>query len=315
MAHLPGYKLEPLHEGESLVLYRGHPRDGASNKLLVLKASSSAPSPSDNQRIETEFGLAALLDTAWSARPLKLLEERGKKVLLLEDHGGNPLGSIIGQKLDLTTALSIAASVASALRQLHATGLIHNDLKPSNILVDAAGNVRLTGFGRACRSADSRHGALPSEWAGNSLAYISPEQTGRTDRVPDARSDLYAFGVSLYEMVAGVPPFTASDAVEWIHCHIAREPAALAATREECPEAVAAIVLKLLAKRPEDRYRDGFRSRMGPSSLSIRLASRQAHGPPGPRALRLGTPALGPRQTDRPERRAGVAGSSVASGV
>src|SRR6516165_4577084 len=94
----------------------------------------------------------------------------------------------------------------------------------------------------------------PSETIAGTLAYMAPEQTGRMNRSIDSRSDLYALGVTFYQMLTGALAFTAADPMEWVHCHLARQPVAPAERRNEIPSAVSAIVMKLLEKRPEDRY-------------------------------------------------------------
>jgi len=122
-------------------------------------------------------------------------------------------------------------------------------------MVDPVSNqVWLTGFGIASDLPRERQAPEPPETIAGTLAYMSPEQTGRMNRSIDSRSDLYSLGVMLYEMVAGVLPFTASDPIEWVHCHIARQPRPPGEWRKEVPESLSAIVLKLLAKSPEERY-------------------------------------------------------------
>ena len=120
--------------------------------------------------------------------------------------------------------LRLAISIVTALRKVHQRGLIHKDLKPANILVNANGEVRLTGFGIASRLPRERQAPEPPETIAGTLAYMAPEQTGRMNRSIDARSDLYALGITLYQMLTGTLPFTAGDPMEWVHCHIARRP-------------------------------------------------------------------------------------------
>ena len=150
--------------------------------------------------------------------------------------------------------LRLAISIVTALRKVHQCGLIHKDLKPANILVDADGEVRLTGFGIASRLPRERQAPEPPETIAGTLAYMAPEQTGRMNRSIDARSDLYALGVTLYQMLTGLLPFTAADPMEWVHCHIARRPVPPAERLATVPEAVSTIVMKLLAKTAEERY-------------------------------------------------------------
>jgi hypothetical protein len=173
----------------------------------------------------------------------------------LEDPGGAPVDRLLGRPLDVSHFLRIAIPLAAALRQVYERGLIHKDIKPANILVDeASGSVWLTGFGIASRLPRERQAPAPPESIAGTLAYMAPEQTGRMNRSIDARSDLYALGVTLYQMLTGSLPFTAADPIEWVHCHIARRPVPPSERLETVPAAVSAVILKLLAKSAEERY-------------------------------------------------------------
>ena len=174
---------------------------------------------------EHEYALKAELDADWAARPVALTHYNDRMTLVLEDPGGAPLDRLLGQPLDVSHFLRIAIPLAGALRQVHERGLIHKDIKPANILVDAAsGGVWLTGFGIASRLPREHQAPAPPEVIAGTLAYMAPEQTGRMNRSVDSRSDLYALGVTFYEMLTGQLPFTAADPMEWVHCHIARKP-------------------------------------------------------------------------------------------
>src|SRR5260370_27944501 len=149
-------------------------------------------------------------------------------ILVLKDPGGEPLDRILerdrGQPLELTRLLRIAIGLATALGQVHRHGLIHKDIKPVNVLVDDVGNVYLTGFGIASQLPHECQAPAPPEIIAGTLAYMAPEQTGRINRSIDTRSDLYSLGVTLYQMLTGALPFAAADPLEWVHCHIARQP-------------------------------------------------------------------------------------------
>src|SRR5271168_2446440 len=151
--------------------------------------------------------------------------------------------------------LRIAVPLATAIGRLHGRGLVHKDLKPANILVEtASGSVWLTGFGIASRLPRERQAPAPPEVIAGTLAYMAPEQTGRMNRSVDSRSDLYALGVTFYEMLTGQLPFTAADPMEWVHCHIARQPLPPGERVAGLPGPLSAIVMKLLAKIAEERY-------------------------------------------------------------
>jgi serine/threonine protein kinase len=148
----------------------------------------------------------------------------------------------------LTLCLRIAIGLATALGQAHRRGLIHKDIKPSNALVDDAGNVRLTGFGIASRLPHECQPPASPEVIAGTLPYMAPEQTGRMNRSIDARSDHYALGVTLYQMLTGTLPFTAVDPLEWVHCHIARQPPP-PGERAIVPWPLSNLTMKLLAKK------------------------------------------------------------------
>ena len=172
--------------------------------------------------------------------------------------------------------LRIAVGVAAALGKVHQRGLIHKDIKPANILVNtASGEVRLTGFGIASRLTRERQSVEPPEFIGGTLAYMAPEQTGRMNRSIDSRSDLYSLGVTLYQMLTGSLPFAASEPMEWVHCHIARQALAPGERASGIPDVVSHIVMKLLAKTAEERYQTA-----GGVEADLRrcLAEWQLHG-------------------------------------
>ena len=221
MQELSGYALSPLREGE-IALYRGA-GNGMAPVLLVAAEETSLGCV---ERLEHEYALKSELDPGWAARPMSLTHDNDRMTLMLEDPGGTLLDRLLGRPLDVSPFLRIAIPLAGALRRMHERGLIHKDIKPGNILVDAAsGGVWLMGFGIASRLPRERQAPIPPEVIAGTLAYMAPEQTGRMNRSVDSRSDLYALGVTFYEMLTGTLPFTAADPMEWVHCHIARQSA------------------------------------------------------------------------------------------
>jgi len=261
MAAASEYVLESIRDGAEFALYRARQR-GNEIPLLVVAPRAEQPLPRSLRRLEHEYSLAAELEPAWAAKPLALTRHEGRTILVLADPGGEPLDRILDrdghEALDVPRFLALAIGMATALGHVHQHGLIHKDVKPENVLVtfepaDDAGYVRLTGFGIASRLPRERQSPAAPETVAGTLAYMSPEQTGRMNRSMDTRSDLYSLGVTLYQMLTGVLPFDAADPLEWVHCHIARQPVT-PAVRREVPEPLSAIIMRLLAKNAEDRY-------------------------------------------------------------
>jgi len=186
---------------------------------------------------------------------MRLIAQPAVKQVMLEDPGGEPLERLLGAPMAVGSAVRLAVGIAAALGKFHQRGFVHKDVKPAHILVNCTdGQPRLTGFGIASQLQRERAAPEPPETLAGTLAYMAPEQTGRMNRSIDARSDLYALGVTLYQMLTGSLPFTAADPMEWVHCHIAREPVPPCERLAGVPAPVSAIIMKLMAKTAEERY-------------------------------------------------------------
>ncbi|MES2315870.1 MAG: AAA family ATPase [Pseudomonadota bacterium] len=248
---LAGYTVaRTLREDPHFVLLRAT-RDADGAPVLVLCARAGQADA--RSRLEHEFALRADLDPGWAARPLALLPWGDTLALVLSDSGAAPLACTPGQPLALPAFLRLAMALADALSQLHRHDIVHKDLRPEHILVDAAGaKVRLAGFGIAARLRSLPQS--PEEQISGSLPYMAPEQTGRMNRCIDTRTDLYSLGVMLYQLLCGELPFSGADAMQWIHCHVAREAVAPHVRSPGVDPTCGAIVLKLLAKTAEQRY-------------------------------------------------------------
>src|ERR1700726_3574340 len=242
-------------DGERVFCRRESRADGDRAAVLAVLPAAEHPTPATLDRLAREYGLRDELDGAWAVRPLELVRERGQIMLVLEDTRCEPLHRLLGVRMEVLSFLRLAIAVAAALTQVHRRGLVHKDIKPANILVDGTtGEVKLTGFGIASRLPRERQAPAPPESIAGTLAYMAPEQTGRMNRSIDIRSDLYALGVTFYQIVTGSLPFTAAEPMEWVHCHIARKPVPPSVRLDTVPAAISVIILKLLAKSAEERY-------------------------------------------------------------
>ncbi|MDB4890523.1 MAG: histidine kinase [Gemmatimonadetes bacterium] len=253
-------------EDDSLeVLWRGDGRafcrlgrddaKGETHAFVPIRTDAEHPTLESLNRLTHEYQLREYLDPTWALQPVDLVCERGQSMLVVDYAGGEPLDRLTHQPMEVGQFLRLAVALSGALSQCHGRGLIHKDIKPTNVLVDSAtGRVHLTGFGIASRLPRERQAPEPPEILAGTLAYMAPEQTGRLNRSIDSRSDLYSLGVTFYEMLTGGLPFTGADPMEWVHCHIARQPATPSERLSTVPVSVSAITMKLLSKTAEERY-------------------------------------------------------------
>jgi serine/threonine protein kinase len=250
-------ELQVLWSDGGLVFGRGW-RDnpeGGRKDVLIVHPASERPAPTTLDRLAHEYSFKDELESTWAVRPLELVQDRGQSILVLEDPGGEFLDGLLGAAMEVGRFLRIAVGVAVTLGKVHEHGLIHKDIKPANILVGTASDeVRLTGFGIASRLPRERQASAPPEFIAGTLPYMAPEQTGRMNRSIDSRSDLYSLGITFYQMLTGSLPFTASDPMEWVHCHIARTPVPPRQRLETIPAPISRLVMKLLTKTAEERY-------------------------------------------------------------
>jgi PAS domain S-box-containing protein len=269
---LSAYDLTILHQDAEFVLWRGIATASPTpcpTSILVSMPTSEQPGPDRIRMLEHELAIRAELDSTWAVRPLALGQHQGRAALILEDQPGEPLERLLDQPpvratgvprsaepaMELGLFLRLAAGLAAALGEAHRRGLIHKNVKPAHVLVNTAtGQAWLTGFGISSRLPRERQTPDPPETIAGTLAYMAPEQTGRMNRSIDGRSDLYSLGVTLYRMLTGSLPFTAAEPIEWVHCHVARQPLAPGERVANVPAPVSAIIMKLLAKTAEERY-------------------------------------------------------------
>jgi PAS domain S-box-containing protein len=256
---LDQYSLEQVKYDNEFALYRGRLRGAVPTEpssVLVLAPVSNHPSPSTLQRMQLDHALRSELDPAFVVQSrYALLERSARPMLILEDQGTLPLDCVLRQGMKVEPFLKFAISVSAAVGHVHSRGFVHKDIKPANILVNiACDKAWLVGFGIASRLNREHQEPQPPEVIAGTLAYMAPEQTGRMNRSIDSRSDLYALGMTFYETLTGCLPFTVTDPMEWVHCHIARRPMPPHERNSTIPEVLSTIVMKLLAKTPEERY-------------------------------------------------------------
>ena len=255
MLNLPGYQIEEtLYESSISTVYRAvHESRGA----VVLKtATSELPRPSTVARLRREFALGNSLEVPGVVSYLEAIDTPGSVVLVLEDFGGVSLSQMLKEKrLPVGQILDVANGLARSLSQLHGQQLVHRDISPGNVFYNpGTGELKLGDLGLASPVPRSRQAAVPPERLEGTIAYISPEQTGRMNRAIDYRTDLYSLGAVLYHLLTGRIPFDGRDLMSVIHGHIAKSPVPPHELRPELPRALSRVVLQLMAKAAEDRY-------------------------------------------------------------
>ena len=195
---------------------------------------------------------------------IKLMDwyEKDNTMFILMEYGGLSLSQFMkgnGKSLELYEKIRLAIQCAEAIAHVHRNQIVHNDINPNNILIDPeAERIRIIDFGLSTLVPREEIALKNPERLEGTLSYISPEQTGRINRSVDYRSDLYSFGVVLYEMLTGERPFNSTDPMGLVHCHIAKEPVPIKERNTDIPEILSDMISKLMAKDPEERYQSAY---------------------------------------------------------
>ncbi len=244
--------LERVAEGGMGVIYRA--RDTRLDREVALKFLSPSLRASANEleQFLQEARAISRLNHPNIATIYAVEEDRGERFLAFEFVPGGSLRDRIRQfpdGLELNQILTWGIRIARALAHAHRHGIVHRDVKPENVLITGEGTVKLTDFGVA--QVSGMHSEETGQ-TGGTAAYMSPEQALELES--DARSDMYSFGVLLYELAAGAPPFHNERPEVVIYDLVNTEAPSLRHKRPDLPNAFAKIVDKLLSKKPENRY-------------------------------------------------------------
>ncbi|XYI00722.1 AAA family ATPase [Sorangium sp. So ce1128] len=253
-----GYALlEKIEENADFSLIRAC-REGEDVPVLLKVLRAERATRAEVARFKHQYERIAQLASPRLVALRGVEELSGALIVVLEDFPGRDLARILAARpsrtMPVSEALELAAALAEGLAAVHAAGLIHRDLRPHNVLVGACGAVKLTSFGVDAEITRAHERLYAPAVIADVLPYVSPEQTGRMNRGIDYRTDLYALGVILYQVLTGQRPFEALDPMELIHAHLALAPAPPSRVDPTIPEAISGVVLKLLAKNAEDRY-------------------------------------------------------------
>jgi diguanylate cyclase (GGDEF)-like protein len=259
---LPGYRiLETISEGWKTVVYRGQ-RIIDRQPVVIKLLKSNSPTIGEMLQWRNQYLITKNLDLIGTVKSYSLEQYDLGMALVMEDFGGiSLLDYLATQKCEelatqhLEDFLRIALALAQILEQLYQKQIIHQDIKPHNILINpTTKQVKLTNFRIASLLPRENNLQQNINLVTDTLAYMSPEQTGRMNRGIDYRTDFYSLGVTFYQLLTGKLPFSSRDPLELVHCHLARKPRLPTKVNLAVPSLVSEIVLKLMAKTPEERY-------------------------------------------------------------
>ena len=253
---------EKIHETRHSIIYRGH-KENESQPFIIKLLKTIYPTPSEIARFKQEYELIKNLDLEGVIKTFDIIKYDDRFALILEDFNGVSLKSLLDEKkkFDLKSFLGISVKIAETLGKIHLKGIAHRDIKPHNILINPITEaVKITDFGISAILTHENQEIYNPDFITGTLAYMSPEQTGRMNRTVDYRTDLYSFGVTLYEMLTGSLPFKSydHDPMELIHSHIAVMPETPFMKNSGIPLVISVMIMRLLAKTPEERYQNGF---------------------------------------------------------
>ncbi|MBW4562064.1 MAG: AAA family ATPase [Mojavia pulchra JT2-VF2] len=271
---------EQIYASTRTLVYKGI-RASDQIPVVIKVMQNEYPSFSEIVQFRNQYTIAKNLDIPGIVRPYSLKRYHNGYALVMEDFGGISLTAYareqqstedipdegesqaklqtLKSQIPLTDFLAIAIQIATILDELHRGSVIHKDLKPANILIDPTSQqVKLIDFSIASLLPKETQAIQNPNVLEGTLAYLSPEQTGRMNRGIDYRSDFYSLGVTFYELLTGQLPFQSSDAMELIHCHLAKQAVPVYQVNPAVPQVLSEIVAKLMAKNAEDRYQSAL---------------------------------------------------------
>ena len=256
MIEISGYEINSLlEEGTSTIIYRGT-QVSTARPVIIKVLKKEYPSLEEITSLKYEYEIHQSLPIPGVVQALNLEPYQNSFALILEDFSGQDIEDFLKQKqLNIREFIKLAIQIVEILGEVHKSKVIHKDIKPANIIINSyTGELKLTDFGIASRLVRENPTTNNLNFIEGTLAYMSPEQTGRMNRVLDYRSDYYSLGVTFYEILTGQLPFVTNDSLELVHCHIAKQPPSPRKINSKIPQGVSDIIMKLLAKTAEARY-------------------------------------------------------------
>ncbi|MEH2352439.1 AAA family ATPase [Nostoc sp.] len=262
--NIPGYRIsEELYNGSRTLVYRGV-REIDSLPVVTKLLKNPYPGFSELLSFRNQYTIAKNLNSPLIVQTYSLESYQNGYALVMEDFGGISLKDYFTSSgmeyiASLEEFLEIAIALCNTLDILYRERIIHKDIKPANVLINPdTKQVKLIDFSIASLLPRETQTLINPNVLEGSLAYISPEQTGRMNRGIDYRTDFYSLGVTFYELLTGVLPFQSNDPMELVHSHIAKPAPLVHEINPQIPSVISEIVSKLMAKNAEDRYQSAL---------------------------------------------------------
>ncbi|MDP8965654.1 MAG: serine/threonine-protein kinase PknK, partial [Cyanobacteriota bacterium] len=266
MTIIPGYQsFAQIYESANSLIYRAiRERD---NKAVILKVlKEDYPTPQELTRYKQEYEITRHLNLDGAIKAFALEPYQRTLVIIFEDFGASSLKLLMDERMKAGTRamplqefLRLAIQITQSLGTIHAASVIHKDINPSNIVLNPeTEQLKIIDFGISTVLTRSNPNLSHPNVLEGTLAYISPEQTGRMNRYLDYRTDFYSLGVTFYELLTGKVPFATTDVLELVHCQIAKQPKSPREVNSEIPQVLSDIIMKLMAKTAEERYQSAW---------------------------------------------------------
>jgi histidine kinase len=255
-----GYSLEKkISENKRAMIFRGF-REKDNLPVIIKLLNKECHSPSDVKRFTREYNIISKFNSEGIIKARKLVRHQHTLFMILEDFDGIPVNNLIRNiRLNLKDLLLLSIHITTILGRIHQRNIIHKDIQPSHFLWDPkTASVKLVDFGISVESLQNNQNEINPNLMEGTFQYMSPEQTGRVNRGIDYRTDFYSLGVTLYEIFMNRLPFDSDDPTVLVHSHIAHTPQPPFAVNRNVPPILSDIVMKLMAKAPEDRYQTAF---------------------------------------------------------
>ncbi|MCP4135128.1 MAG: AAA family ATPase [bacterium] len=260
MIQLPGYEVnEQIYKSKNSTIYRGV--QTAENRPVVIKVlEKEYPTAEQLARFRREYEITCKLEGEGIIRACCLEKYDSSLAIILEDFGADSLERELPRRQPgLEEKLSLAIQMTEALSQVHQQDIIHKDITLSNFVWNSkTKRLKIIDFGISTELTKETPEACNPNILEGTLNYISPEQTGRMNRVIDYRTDIYSLGVAFYKVFTGQLPFQSDDTMELVHCHLAKIPEEPTTIDPEIPAVLSAIIQKLLSKTAEERYQNTY---------------------------------------------------------